>query len=345
MNPQMTNSTEKRTGCLVRALRLVSLLLVLLAVLGVIGAIVEARAQDAVAVEFPAPGQLVEVNGRTMHIHCLGQGSPTIILDAGQGGWSSDWADIMPELSQDNRICAYDRAGYGWSERAEDARSPLNVADDLGALLTAAQIEPPYVLVAFSHAGLAARIFAAQHTDQMAGLVLIDPATEFDNEMMSAELLQQQRSAVGIFKGFGLLARLGVLRLIGTENMAERAPFIATESASPEVYYTFIAAPQWWETSVQEFTSSLDDDHLALVRQLGPILDVPLTIIGSDLLDTTGNPALDGLQATRHEKLNTLAAQSSQGEFIVAEGSTHNILADRPDVIVSAIETTVSVNR
>ena len=315
-------------------------LLVLLILLGIGGMIYEARAETAVSTLYPAPGQIVEVNGRDMHIKCVGEGSPTIILDAGQGGWSSDWAKIMPKLSENNGVCAYDRAGYGWSDEVKEGRSPQDAADDLAALLTAAQIEPPYVLVGFSHAGLADRIFAAQHVDQMAGMVLIDPATEFDNEIMSAELMQQQ-AVVGMFKGFSFMAKTGLLRLIGTQNMAGSAPFIGTDPADPELYYTFIAAPQWWETSAQEFASHLDDNHLAMVRDLGSIPDIPL-IIGSDMLDTTGNSAMDGLQAARHEKLSALAAQSTQGEFIIAYGSTHNILADRPDVVLDAIEATVA---
>jgi pimeloyl-ACP methyl ester carboxylesterase len=280
-----------------------------------------------------------------MHIHCQGEGSPTVILDAGQGGWSSDWETLMPELSQNGRVCAYDRAGFGWSEPVSEGHSPQEAADDLANLLTVANIEPPYVLVSFSHSGLAARIFAAQHADQMAGLVLIDPATEFDNEIMSPELMKQQQAAFGMFKGFGLMARVGLLRMMGTHNMAGSAPFIGTDPANPDVYYAFISDPQWWETSSQEFASHLNDDHLAMVRDNGAIPDIPLVIIGSDVLDTTDNPAMAGLQEARHDVLSQLAAQSAQGEFIIAEGSTHNVPHDRPDVVITAIESTTAMSR
>ncbi|MCP4164394.1 MAG: alpha/beta hydrolase [Chloroflexi bacterium] len=345
MNAQTDTSTKTGLGCLGRSLRIIGVLLVLLALLGVAGAIYETQAEKRVATQFPPPGQLVYangVNGRQLHIHCIGEGSPTIILDAGQGGWSSDWADIMPALSENNRVCAYDRAGYGWSDAVEDVRSPQDAANNLADLLTAAEIEPPYILVGFSHAGLADRIFASQHADQMAGMVLIDPATEFDNEIMGAALRQQQQAATGMFKGGGFMAKIGLLRLIGTQNMAESAPFIGTDPANPEVYYAFISDPQWWQTSAQEFASGLDDDHLAMVRDQGQIEDIPLVIIGSDVLDTTGNAAMDGLQSARHDKLSTLAAQSTQGEFIIAKGSTHNILTDRPDVVVDAIKSMVT---
>ena len=344
MEPQTTDAAKRRMGCLKKGLLLLGVLLVLLLGLGMGGLIYERRAEAAVVERFPALGQLVLVKGRSMHIHCQGEGSPTIILDAGQGGWSSDWANIIPQLSQHNRVCAYDRAGYGWSEAAQDERSPQDIAGDLAATLDAAQIEGPYVLVAFSHAGLAARIFAAQYADQMAGLVLIDPATEFDKELMSAELRQQQQAAVGMFQGFGFLARFGLVRLMGPQNMAESAPFISTGPADPEVYYAFVAAPQWWDTSTQEFASGLNDEHMALVRQQGAIPNIPLIIIGSDVLDATGAKALDDLQTARQNMLSDLATQSAQGEFIIAEGSSHNILTDRPDVVVKAIDATVAIS-
>ena len=336
MNARATNHNTNRHGCLGKGLRLLGGLLAILILLGMVGACYERRGAARTAEAYPAPGQLVDVDGRTMHIHCVGEGEPTIVLDAGQGGWSSDWGDVMPQLSDNNRVCAYDRAGYGWSDSAENP-TPQTAADDLSKLLTAAQIESPYLVVGFSHAGIANRIFAAQHAEQIAGMVLIDPATEFDNDIMSADLMRQQQSAVGMFKGFTWMANVGLLRLIGTHNMAGSAPFIGTDPADPDLYYSFIAAPQWWRTSAQEFESHLNAAHLTMVREQGAIADIPLIIIGSDVLDTTGNAAMDGLQAARHAKLSELAARSSQGQFIIASGSTHNIPSDRPDVILDAI--------
>ena len=147
---------------------------------------------------------------------------------------------------------------------------------------------------------------------------------------------------MGIFQGFGLAARLGLVRLIGAENMAESAPFIGTDPADPTIYYAFVADPQWWETSTQEYVSSLNDELMEMVRQEGAIQDIPLVIIGSDVLDTNGNPALEGVQDARHDMLKKLAAQSNQGEFIIAEGSTHQIITDRPDAVLEAVGTVLA---
>ncbi|MBX2997441.1 MAG: alpha/beta hydrolase [Caldilineaceae bacterium] len=336
MTTSVTNSQTERLGCIGIGLRILIGFVIFLVIIGIVGLIYEAWAEATVKAQFPAPGQIMTVDGRPMHIHCVGNGTPTVILDAGQGGWSSDWAAIMPELSQHSRVCAYDRAGYGWSGSADDERTPQQAADDLAGLLTVAQIESPYLLVGFSHAGLANRLFAAQHADEMAGLILVDPATEYDNEILGAEMLQQQRGAVGLFKSFGLLARLGLIRLLGPEGMAGYAPFIATAAADPKVYYTFVANPQWWDTSVQEFESRLNDANLTLVRAQGQIPNIPLIIIASDTLEVGGNMA-DSMQAARHERMSLIAAQSTHGEFIVAEDSTHNVLIDRPDVVIQAI--------
>jgi len=344
MEMQSTNS-KKPVGCLGKGTLFLAGLLIVLALLVFAGVVYEVNAETADSAQYPAPGRLVEVNGRMMHIQCSGSGSPTIILDAGQGGWSTDWTNIIPELNNNNRVCAYDRAGYGWSDSAEDARSPQDAAGDLAALLAAAQIEPPYLLVGFSHAGLANRLFVARHSDDMAGMVLIDPATEFDNEIMSPELMQQQQTAVGMFKGFAFLAKTGLLRLMGPQNMAGKAPFIGTEPADPDIYYTFIADPQWWAASAQEFESGLNEEHMTMVREQGAIPDMPLVIIGSDVLDAGGSVTMEKLQAARYEKLQTLAAQSTQGEFIIAADSSHNIIHDRSDVVVEAVETVLAADR
>lgn len=334
------NSPESRKqhrGCIGAFLRVFLIILAGLLVIGIVGALYESWASKRVAQRYVAPGELYEVKGRTMHLHCMGEGAPTVLLDAGQGGWSIDWGEITPQIADRTRVCAYDRAGYGWSEVAQDDRSPQALADDLEQLLASAGMEPPFLLVGFSHAALGNRIFAASNADALAGMVLIDPATEFDNEILGPDLLQQQRSAVGLFQGFGLLARLGVVRLLDPANMAGSAPFIATDPVNPDLYYAFVADPQWWETSASEFGSRLNDENLAMVRDLGAVPEIPFAIIGSDVSASGTGPAMSEAMLARQERLAALAANSPQGEYIVAEGSTHNVLNDRPDLIVERI--------
>jgi hypothetical protein len=84
--------------------------------LAITGTIYQTAASEADMRNFPPPGNLIDVDGYKMHIYCLGEGSPTIILDHVGGGSSMDWALIQPKLAEHTRVCAYDRAGFGWSD-------------------------------------------------------------------------------------------------------------------------------------------------------------------------------------------------------------------------------------
>ena len=68
---------------------------------------------------YPPPGQLVDVGGHRLHLHCTGSGSPTVVLEPGHGGVSSDLGWIAPTVARDSRVCVYDRAGRGWSDAAD----------------------------------------------------------------------------------------------------------------------------------------------------------------------------------------------------------------------------------
>ena len=126
---------------------------------------------------YPSRGQLVDVGGYRLHLHCVGEGSPTVVLDAGLGAFSLDWGAVQPQIAATTRVCAYDRAGLGWSEPGPRPRSPQQFADELHTLLTNAGVEGPYVLVAHSISGKTARLFASQHPNEVAGMVLIDADT------------------------------------------------------------------------------------------------------------------------------------------------------------------------
>jgi pimeloyl-ACP methyl ester carboxylesterase len=119
-------------------------------------------------------GRLVDVGGRSLYVECTGSGSPTILLEAGFGGRSGNWAAVFPELAQTTRTCAYDRAGLGSSVAVPGVHDAGDEIKDLERLLDRARIEPPYVLVGNSYGGLLVRLFARAHPDKTAGVVLVD---------------------------------------------------------------------------------------------------------------------------------------------------------------------------
>jgi pimeloyl-ACP methyl ester carboxylesterase len=119
-------------------------------------------------------------NGVELWIHCMGRGNPTIILEGpGPGSDSSPWIAIQSRLAQSRRTCRYDRAGTGKSTGVEWSTPVIPPrAQDLEKLLEAALIEPPYIMIGYSLGGAIVLRYACQHLDRMAGLVLVESATE-----------------------------------------------------------------------------------------------------------------------------------------------------------------------
>ncbi|MDI1428805.1 alpha/beta fold hydrolase [Polyangium sorediatum] len=110
----------------------------------------------------------------SLHIHCIGEGVPTVVLDSGLGLDGSAWADVQPEVGRFTRVCAYDRAGRGYSSAAPKPHSNRQMAHELGVLLDRAGQRGPYVLVGHSMGGMNVRLFASEHADRVAGMVLVD---------------------------------------------------------------------------------------------------------------------------------------------------------------------------
>ncbi|MET1007147.1 MAG: alpha/beta hydrolase, partial [Propionibacteriaceae bacterium] len=152
------------------------LLYPVLAVLGLasLGGGYETVRESLDARAYPMPGQLVDVGGYGLHLLCTGSGSPTVILEPGHGGASSDFGLIAPVVARDSTVCVYDRPGRGWSDSTDVPQDGDRIASDLHTLLARAHVPGPYVLAGHSFGGLYVLRFAAMYPDQVAGLVLLD---------------------------------------------------------------------------------------------------------------------------------------------------------------------------
>jgi pimeloyl-ACP methyl ester carboxylesterase len=103
-----------------------------------------------------------------------GAGEPAIVFEAGLGDAKESWTRLFNELQGSARVFAYDRAGYGGSPARTGARSGAQVVAELRALLQAAGVRPPYVLVGLSLGGTYVELYARQHPHEVAGVVLIE---------------------------------------------------------------------------------------------------------------------------------------------------------------------------
>jgi pimeloyl-ACP methyl ester carboxylesterase len=125
--------------------------------------------------ESARPGRLVEIGeGRSVFLHCIGAGNPTVVLESGAGSNAMQWQDVQSELGRTTQTCGYDRAGIGNSVAPLGVRDARDEIADLRRLLDRVRIDPPYVLVGHSYGGVLARVFAHRHPTEVGGLVLID---------------------------------------------------------------------------------------------------------------------------------------------------------------------------
>src|SRR4051794_13605092 len=155
---------------------LITPVLVVLAAAAV-GAAVEDVTVQQEQRSFPAPGTRYDVGGHRLHLDCRGEGSPTVVLFNGLGEISASWARITDQVSATTRVCAYDRAGQGWSDDVATAQDGVAAAADLHALLDEAGESGPYVLAGHSIGGPYALTYAAQYPEQVAGMVLLDSSS------------------------------------------------------------------------------------------------------------------------------------------------------------------------
>jgi pimeloyl-ACP methyl ester carboxylesterase len=138
-----------------------------------------------VAARYVHPGQAVELEGgRKLNLLCMGSGKRTVLFDAGGSDWSVIWALVQPAVAGRARACAYDRAGLGYSDPARGPRTPIAIVEDMHALIHAAKLQTPLVLVGHSLGGFNVKLYAALYPEDVAGLVLVDPAEERAGERM-----------------------------------------------------------------------------------------------------------------------------------------------------------------
>src|SRR2546430_8647149 len=153
---------------------------------------------------------LVDIGGgRKMYLECRGTGSPTVVLVAGLKASAEDWniakqsePTVFAEAAKFTRVCAYDRPGTPVGEkpsRSDPVRQPTTAGDaapDLHALLSAAGVAGPYVLVGHSYGGLVVRLYASIYPKDVSGLVLVDALTEGLQDAETPEQWAIQRKLI-----------------------------------------------------------------------------------------------------------------------------------------------------
>jgi len=293
---------------------------------------------------YAAPQRFVKVGRRRrLNLHITGAGSPTVILSAGGIGSTLDWWRLQPMLSETNRVVSYDRAGLGFSDPGPLPRTMSRSIADLRVALKALYIEPPYVLVGHSTGSLDVRLFAFQHPEEVAGIVLVDPRGDRMIERLSP-----------VSPAFAKLASSEWRKLRRRPNIARQKPapgspeyedlvFPAIPTLSDEVNEALrkrFLSPSFWRAATSEWNAAegaSQDELREAHRHLG---DIPLIVLtaGRNMyseFDPTKSDAIESEWRAMHDELVRL---SSRGVRRDVKDCGHNIQGERPDTVVQAVK-------
>jgi pimeloyl-ACP methyl ester carboxylesterase len=270
----------------------------------------------------PAPGRLVAVGGHRLHIHCVGSGQPTVILEAGLGNDVNHWSRVQPEIAQVARVCSYDRAGLGWSEAGPLPRTAERIVQELALLLEAAGEAPPWVLAGHSNGGTYVRLFAAAHPEKVQGLVLVDPNPEV---IEPCERLPAATQA--LYGGVVALSPLGLPRLL----LPSLFPLDQTPlpEEAREAHGSLRARTSALRALWSEWNSTCAMQES--VRASAPLpAELPIVLISAGQRPAAQVPVV----ADAHR---AMVRQWPAGELVIAERSAHWVQLDDPLLVADAV--------
>lgn len=254
----------------------------------------------------------VSIGSHSLHVFCLGRGSPAVVIDTGFGETCAAWEPLQRQIARWTQAFAYDRAGYAESSPGPLPRHSRMAAEDLHLLLEKAGLTPPYVLLGHSLGALNLQVFASLYPSDTAGMVLLDPPP------------------LGWINGEGF-PELATLARQETENLKDAARQAAL-SADPA------------EHAKTAFYAMLVSEHGELLgssaRQAADITSfgsLPLVVLASTRPNPKFSMSAEAFQQYWIEQSRALAAKSTRGSFVLAQDSSHHIHLDAPKLVLDAV--------
>lgn len=282
---------------------------------------------------YPAPGRLIDVGGYRLHINCIGHGEPTVVLEAGMSGWSTDWILVQPEIAKVTRVCTYDRAGYGWSETGPQPRDSQQVATELHTLLTKAGIEDRIVLVGHSLGGLFVQYYSKTYPQQVAGIVLIDSVHPEQSLRMEESV---RRKYEGNLKALASLTR--ILAPTGLLRLANQ-PVTVIADKLPIEYQSMVRSMGFQSKAYRALHAEMASfqQSQADVRDSKPLPEPPFAVVSSASVRDFP-PGFSGeYMKDVWDELQADLSKTATIPHIIARNSGHYIHLDEPELVIRAI--------
>ncbi|MCG8378681.1 MAG: alpha/beta hydrolase [Proteobacteria bacterium] len=266
------------------------------------------------------PGQMVDVGGHRLHINCQGEGEPTVILDSGAGGFSLEWVDIQKAVSPMTRVCAYDRAGYGWSEMGPLPRTSERIVTELRLLLNKGMVPGPYILVGHSFGGYTAQYFARSYPEDIAGLVLID--SSHPEQVSRLPQPEQERT---------------MRRPAHSRTYSMSRPVLHEHYPKETGAKAFRLMSSWkYRFTRQEELLSLPQSANQ-VLSADPLPTIPLVVLTRGKRVWPNNGYGDRMEKVWMELQDELSRQIDDAVHLIAENSGHAIHLDQPEMVITAL--------
>lgn len=235
-----------------------------------------------------------------------------VVLDTGVGETYRSWEPVIEALSQESRVCSYDRAGYGQSEAGPMPRNSLIAAEELQALLTNSGETGPYILVGHSLGGLNLQVFADRFPEHVAGMVLLDP------------------SPIGWMIGDGFAE----LRNQFNQQAEAIRKDVDSAAEAPDPEQRVNGADLEAVASELEEFFGRTASQVSAVPSFGSL---PLRIIGATVPDPGFGEFGESFQRYWNDESRRLAEKSQDGHFVIAEGSSHHIHLDAPEIVINTV--------
>ncbi len=332
-------------------------MLILQVVAVVLAAVMLARALNLILLlrwyaKPKSPGEVIFLNDKRMYYTVKGNGTPTIVMEAGLGASSAEWWALQDQLSSSVRVLTYDRAGCGWSESTQGPRTSRQVAVELKTLLEALKIDPPYIFVGHSQGGLYVNHFCRLYPNVVGGVVLIDPMSP-DDVRFRQELPPRvyKRSAVdksGFLKMQGWVSGFGFLRLMKPFLLKSPRfePFRTLRRDAFRAFWNNLLTPKTPQTALNEYIQAHDPRNMVDLKNSGSFPAVPLRVLVHNsiamrdtivrIADLSRDEA-DKVENLWQELMRAYGGLSPRGRIVEAETGSHFIHLTQPDMVVRNI--------
>ncbi|MFM7348334.1 MAG: alpha/beta fold hydrolase [Erythrobacter sp.] len=315
--------------------------------------------EDAALLAYADTSRSVTLSdGRRIHLTCMGEGAPTVILAAGAGNWGASWKKVQPEIAKRTRVCAWDRAGYGLSDASPVRQTILATTADLAEALDRSGLPGSFVMVGHSLAGLELLLLADRMPQRIAGMVLVDPSIPGQAAKIAAVAPQTARfmeafqaQILAYVRGCADALSSGKLTPGGADPDGCLAYPPEVPAALRDALVRADMQPGRFATAAS-FTDAMHEEMALAVNPRRDLGAMPLIVLTAaeppDFPPDTPQAVTDEVQAVTvvfragHEEIARL---STRGVQRVVPGTSHNIQQIRPEAVVSAVSELVDTVR